>query len=251
MVCNFSEPKNEIISQEAGSQVPIAHGHSVVAKPARDMSNKLVTPCGQCTKSKRPRGRTATIGPILPVRAFGFRRSPWSGHVLPGTMDSNKTVWVPLASVQNNRTSKPGVLFPHTMKKEKSSFVNAFQPFVCAKSFQHMCRIEIFGCVDRWNRDERVRTIMQGTPNTIRRHEKVGVQQLQRSVDLHHTNSAEKASKQVATGTHWPRWTQQHRGHRSPVRPCFPQEADVYRSNEASRFTQQGEILCTDTMEKL
>ena len=134
----------------------------MVAKPARDMSNKLVTPCGQCTKSKTR--RTATIGPILSVRAFGFE-----GHL--GVAMFYRAQWIRIrlcgyrfASVQNNRTSKPGVLFPHTMKKETSYFVNAFQPFVCTKSFQHLCRIEIVGCVDRWNRDERVRTIMQERP---------------------------------------------------------------------------------------
>ena len=42
----------ERMSQEAGYEVPVENGHFMMTKPARDMLNKLVTPCGECTKSK-------------------------------------------------------------------------------------------------------------------------------------------------------------------------------------------------------
>ena len=82
----------ESFFQEAGHQVPIENGQCLRTKPARDMSNKLVTPRGNTYPVQRPRGRGAdskdstelndrahVVSAIVRIRKY-----LWSGHL--GTM---------------------------------------------------------------------------------------------------------------------------------------------------------------------
>ena len=92
---SFASSLNEF-SPDAGCHAPVENGHLLMTQPARDRSNKLVTPCGnlQSPKIKQTHSRLDASNQTRRLDQFYRDDRSTLNIIVPSTGDPGKHVWV-------------------------------------------------------------------------------------------------------------------------------------------------------------